>query len=314
MFQIYKDNKWTNISDIKIIDLITNYFSNMQVNQNIKHNPNDDHFIKIYGEKEESHYQDDVNNIILKREKLISPLTIHYNLLEKYIILNLNNIKLFIPHIPRNSNLKCPNWHQAYIYQAWAFRNFITSNVQKKKYKSFSSITQDDSYTEIPYEFMYKYNNEKYDLKNIFFSIEFKDNKYYLVREDSSESIISCSLKQMIGFQNYYNRLTAPIYPVIYINNNQNIDIFKNKLNKIIKDYNIKISKTNNNLIQCSICCENKINIKFTPCGHYNTCSDCCLSLKKDECPICRNKINSIKFLTNNDFQNILNKNYVFSK
>ena len=42
--------------------------------------------------------------------------------------------------------------------------------------------------------------------------------------------------------------------------------------------------------LECSICMENKKleNIVFLPCIHF-LCSDCNNSLKKNECPFCRN-------------------------
>jgi hypothetical protein len=44
--------------------------------------------------------------------------------------------------------------------------------------------------------------------------------------------------------------------------------------------------------LECSICMENKTleNIVFLPCIHF-LCSECNNSLKKNECPFCRNKI-----------------------
>ena len=44
--------------------------------------------------------------------------------------------------------------------------------------------------------------------------------------------------------------------------------------------------------LECSICMENKNleNIVFLPCIHF-LCSECNKSLKKNECPFCRNKI-----------------------
>jgi len=46
--------------------------------------------------------------------------------------------------------------------------------------------------------------------------------------------------------------------------------------------------------ITCKICFCNKVNVAYVPCGHLY-CSECDTKKKKNECPICRTKINSIQ-------------------
>ena len=40
----------------------------------------------------------------------------------------------------------------------------------------------------------------------------------------------------------------------------------------------------------CKVCMKDEVSILFDPCGHLATCTQC--SLKLNECPICRRKIN----------------------
>ena len=51
---------------------------------------------------------------------------------------------------------------------------------------------------------------------------------------------------------------------------------------------------TDNEEIQCCICYDIKQNIKFIPCNHTHTCSECYKSLSKKECPICKKYIFNI--------------------
>ena len=58
-----------------------------------------------------------------------------------------------------------------------------------------------------------------------------------------------------------------------------------NKLNNNRSIDNI----SENNLLECSICCDGERDVVFMPCRHYITCLTC--SRKLDKCPICRKKI-----------------------
>ena len=51
---------------------------------------------------------------------------------------------------------------------------------------------------------------------------------------------------------------------------------------------------------KCVVCFDKEKDIIFNPCGHFYCCYNCYLNFKKNECPICRNKIQSI--LNSNDF------------
>ena len=69
------------------------------------------------------------------------------------------------------------------------------------------------------------------------------------------------------------------------------------KIIKTIKDFNKEISEDEDkdeNL--CSICLDNKKTHAFVPCGHVCVCEDCSkkINIKKDNCLICREKIESI--------------------
>lgn len=56
----------------------------------------------------------------------------------------------------------------------------------------------------------------------------------------------------------------------------------------------VTIKETTNEDHQCVICYNNAQNIKFVPCGHTHTCSECYINLTENECPFCRQDIYEI--------------------
>lgn len=58
---------------------------------------------------------------------------------------------------------------------------------------------------------------------------------------------------------------------------------------------NIKVYETSDES-ECIICCDNKKNVVFGPCGHFMSCNDCAQTInnQKGKCPMCRGTISVI--------------------
>jgi len=318
MAQICIQNKWSNITDQRINALINNFYSNSFENLNIVFDDNDKYIIRIQGEKHKAIYNSDQINYMLKRENICKPLYLYVqfkDINKKFPIINFKNIKLFMPNLsPNIEDTRYSNWHTTFIYQAWALRDFIFSDDSKRKYKSFGTLSDPD-FIEIPDKFMFKLPHQRHDVIDIKFTIEREEHKIFFVKEDGRKIRISCSRKEMIAYQGFYNRIIDIEYPIITFvqDSEQNkMDQLNIKLNKVIKEHTIQIKETEHSVIQCSICLTNMVNIKFVPCNHYSTCSECCKKLVKNECPLCKKEIISINILTNLDIKNIIDDKYTF--
>lgn len=68
----------------------------------------------------------------------------------------------------------------------------------------------------------------------------------------------------------------------------------------VVNDYEqdletaINLSLASKKKNTCIICCDNKINVAFIPCGHFVCCHECANKCKK-KCPICRKKFKSLQ-------------------
>ena len=65
------------------------------------------------------------------------------------------------------------------------------------------------------------------------------------------------------------------------------------KKRKLLKR-EIKVEQADKDEDCCVICFDNKITHMFIPCMHFQFCGPCSEQIKKDPCPICRVKIESV--------------------
>lgn len=78
-----------------------------------------------------------------------------------------------------------------------------------------------------------------------------------------------------------------------------NDKIIINQKNKDIKENNLLIEELKEEIQRlitsdqtfCHICCEEKIQVVFIPCGHLYSCRKCTVGLPTPNCPMCRAQI-----------------------
>ena len=119
-----------------------------------------------------------------------------------------------------------------------------------------------------------------------------------------------------------YENITYDTFRVNHLSVPLNVFIFNDRmtLNGFIAPYGIFISEEDDGIFQkrrtakkrkllkreikveqadkdedcCVICFDNKITHMFIPCMHFQFCGPCSEQIKKDPCPICRVKIESV--------------------
>jgi len=170
-------------------------------------------------------------------------------------IVDWDDVKVFI------TNTDIVNWYDPQEYIKEAYFDFIYSDKQIGYYylsnKSF--IITRNTNNSIYYEYNDGNNNK----------IRISDNCY-----------------ARSGYLGFYHRMTSFI----------DFEIFSPKpINQLLLPSDLIIKNTDNSDKFCVICNDIEQNIKFIPCNHTSTCSNCYTKLKKThECPICKQTINQI--------------------
>jgi hypothetical protein len=176
------------------------------------------------------------------------------------------------------------NWYSAHDYQIFAYINFLYSELESCGFKSLGTEGL-DNYTEIPIDSLQA---------GIIFRMSRNDNgTIFYEKNDTNRTRVRISDNEEArrGYLAYYHRMTAPIHmTVVPINNSSSAS-------NVLLDIpsNVVVTKTLDDELMCSICNDNKQNIKFVPCGHTYTCSECYQQLvKKYECPVCKQIITQL--------------------
>ncbi|CDW73818.1 zinc finger domain protein [Stylonychia lemnae] len=76
----------------------------------------------------------------------------------------------------------------------------------------------------------------------------------------------------------------------------QNVQKDQQQIQQIKKEHNKILNKQEQNYPQCDICCQDKADAAFMPCGHGGLCFLCAFTLTKTNrnCHLCRDKVNKI--------------------
>jgi hypothetical protein len=185
----------------------------------------------------------------------------------KIPIADFNDVKVFLLD-------KDPvQWHDARNYQAWAYYHFIYSNENKVYYQSEGSEMKDHVTIELELQ------------PNIVFSLSRNDNgSIFYEKNDVNRTRVRICNNVMArqGYHAFYKRMMSPLGEIF--------PMPKKKL--VLKE--IETVKTQDEEIMCVVCNNNMQNIRFMPCGHTGTCSDCCSELINQLCPLCRAPIQDI--------------------
>lgn len=182
-----------------------------------------------------------------------------------------NDVKVFLLDVPE------VGWYEGRDYQVWAYFDFIYSDDDERFYKSNGTKNYKNYHIiQLPLP------------KNIVFRISRNDNgTIFYERNDAVRTRIRISDNHTArsGYQGYYNRMTMDM----------GFDIMpKAVVKKPVLPKGLIIEKTLEDDCMCVVCNDNQQNIKFEPCNHTNTCSECYNSLEKNECPICKQQIEHI--------------------
>tara|TARA_B110000208_G_C11795562_1_gene439439 strand:- start:163 stop:993 length:831 start_codon:yes stop_codon:yes gene_type:complete len=199
----------------------------------------------------------------------------------KIPIIDTNDIYVFLPYLESSED---NNWHSSRNYQKWAYMDYIYDTQEEKFYKSRGSSGIGNII----------------DINNLEVNIKFKmsrnsNQSIFVEKNDVNRSrirICDCLFSRQ-GYQGFFNRMTAPI--------GMSIDHHSSNTSILPLPPNLKLEKTDDDEELCCICYEYKQNIKFLPCNHTNTCSQCYLDNykhnKKNICSICKQDISKIILL-----------------
>lgn len=253
--RIFIENEWKNANSCQTI-----YFTNFK-------EKNDKHVTYTKCE-----YYDNILNIhcTLSRENAVTCTYINNNI----PIVDFSAVKIFF--ISTYSNYV--EWIFAHEYQAWAYYDYLISNIPVKCYhsKNSTNILSNES-IELPF------NNI---LPNISFKIaRLHNHSIYYEKNDGNHTQIRISDHE--GYRNFYksyfNTILTPICmtPLLSFPSLQNIE-------------------TTNEDDMCHVCYNYKQNIKYS-CGHTQICNYCSITLyNKDNkliCPLCKEFVYNIELL-----------------
>jgi hypothetical protein len=199
-------------------------------------------------------------------------------------IANFTDVKVFL------QDLHPVDWYDARNYQIWAYYDFVYDNKVKKTYAS-------------KYSSYLAYPPNTGDITiididglppNIIFSISRNDNNsvYYERNDPSATRVRICDNNMArIGFRGFYARMTMDIGMIVIPP-----PLSQYESTTLILPNDLQIIKTSLEEEQCIMCYDNMKNLLFLPCNHHIACSNCYEQFqKKDECPVCKQKIISLE-------------------
>jgi len=213
-----------------------------------------------------------------------------------YGIIDWNDIKLFLI-----SAYSQANWVDARSYQAWAYIDFMYSNVDIKHYASRGSYVLEDGSDNESYSSRRTYTLIDIDAHispNIIFSIKRnRDNKSVLFVRETGEQVRIChDERARLAYLGYYTRMTMDVGMIIVPPSQAHPTHPTHPTHHIIPSTTIT-TETDIEEEQCILCYKYKKNITFLPCNHNIVCSCCYIKLDKGgrECPICKGVIDTIQ-------------------
>jgi hypothetical protein len=211
----------------------------------------------------------------------------------EYGIIDWNDIKLFLI-----SAYSQANWVDARLYQAWAYIDFMYSNVDIKYYASRGSyVFEDDDNEGISSRRAYTLIDINAHISpNIIFSIKRNsENRSVSFVRDTGEQVRICDDERArAGYRGFYTRMTMDVGMIIEPPPSQ--AQLAHHIHHIIPSTAI-ITETDIEDEQCILCCKYKKNITFMPCNHNIVCSYCYIKLDKGgrECPMCKGVIDTLQ-------------------
>lgn len=207
-----------------------------------------------------------------------------------YGIIDYNDIKLFLI-----SAYSQANWVDARQYQAWAYIDFMYSNVDIKHYASRGSYVLEDDSDNESYSSRRTYTLIDIDAHispNIIFSIKRnpENRSISFVRETGEQVRICDDERARAGYRGYYTRMTMDVGMIVSPPSQAH------PTHHVIPSTAIT-TETDIEEEQCILCYKYKKNITFLPCNHNIVCSCCYIKLDKGgrECPMCKGVIDTLR-------------------
>lgn len=206
-------------------------------------------------------------------------------------IIDMNDIYVFLTdHHPNE-----PNWIAARSYQSWTYRDYVYDRNRMVRKSYMTRGTQP-----------FVYENDIHILANQMVTIEVRDvppniafsisrndnNSVYYERNDHYRSRVRMCDSQFarIGYLGYYNRITMDLG--IIVNHIPELPpIPSASTNLLSVSHLTPLEETHDSEYQCILCVRYRVNVRFSPCEHKVSCSDCYSKMSKNECPICRAEI-----------------------
>ena len=216
---------------------------------------------------------------------------LHDRLVTAIPIIDMNDIYAFIVD---NQSMSRANWMPCREYQAWAYRDFIydTHRSTKKSYMSRYSSYLAFNNTILANQIV---TIDLPDLNpNIIFNVSRNENNsVYFERNDSSGSRVRMCDNEYAraGYLGFYTRITMD--PGIIVTPPP-ISATAAGAALLSISHLPPPEETDDESLQCILCNNHQVNVKFSPCEHKISCSDCYSKMTKNACPVCRSSISRL--------------------
>jgi hypothetical protein len=272
----------------------------------VVYRPNNDPYLPTYIAR-----IDDVRSMDQQQQQEQQEQSININIISQELhdqlhtatpIIDMNDIYAFIVDNPSMSRA---NWMPCCEYQAWAYRDFIydTHRSTKKSYMSRYSSYIAFNNTILANQIV---TIDLPDLNpNIIFNVSRNENNsVYFERNDSSGSRVRMCDNEYAraGYLGFYTRITMdPGIVVIPPPSGAGPTVYYNHLYTgspsgvlLSTSHLPEPEGTDDESLQCILCNNHQVNVKFSPCEHKISCSDCYSKMTKNECPVCRSTISRL--------------------
>jgi hypothetical protein len=212
-------------------------------------------------------------------------------------IIDMNDIYAFIVD---NQSMSRANWMLCREYQAWAYRDFIydTHRSTKKSYMSRYSSYLAFNNTILANQIV---TIDLPDLNpNIVFNVSRNENNsVYFERNDASGSRVRMCDNEYAraGYLGFYTRITMDPGIIVTpppISAGAAAAAASTGALLLSTSHLPAPEETDDESLQCILCNNHQVNVKFSPCEHKISCSDCYSKMTKNACPVCRSTISRL--------------------
>lgn len=215
-------------------------------------------------------------------------------------IVDWNNVQVFLLDLPGQP----VNWYDARDYQTWAYFDFIYSGDDERNYMSAGSrnIVPHIRYITIPNPAL---------PADIVFRMSRNDNgTVFYEKNDAGRTRvrISDNARERSAYLGFYRRMTDfgdILHPVTRPAAAAVAAAVAAPAGPLAIPVGAIIAETLDDEEMCIVCNTNKQNIRFLPCKHTNTCSECCREMLGRatpylpfSCPMCRGRVSQIVLYT----------------